>query len=128
MRPIADMSRAEIDALKRVGFWWSDDRPQLPHPRDLVDPVWRASEGERVLGYLEEAYCLPYFYLGYSWCRLGCPTTAGLGSEDHTDGTYLFPEGLSHYVRMHAVRPPSEFLEHVRAHDYHVPKLRTASS
>ena len=128
MRPIADLSRTEIAALKRVGFWWSDERPHLPHPRDFVDPVWQASEGPRVLGYLEEAYCVPYFAAGYAWCRLGCPDwTDGLGSEDRTDGTYLFPEGLSHYVRVHAVRPPTEFLEHLRANNYRVPRLPAIS-
>ena len=128
MRAIADLSRAEIGALKRVGFWRSDEKPELPHPADFVDPAWRASEGEQVLLYLEEAYGLPYFPLGWSWCRLGCPGIPNdIGTNDLTDGTYLFPEGLAHYVRLHGVRPPTEFLEHLRANNYHVPKLRTLS-
>jgi hypothetical protein len=82
-----------------------------------------------VLQYLEEAYGLPYHYLGWSWCRLGCPRIPDdIGTDDFTDGTYLFPEGLAHYVRRHAVRPPTEFLEHVRANNYHVPKLRTPNN
>jgi hypothetical protein len=127
MRPVADLSRAEIGALKRVCFWRSDKEPELPHPADFVDPAWRASEGERVLLYLEEAYGLRH-YLGPSWCRFGCPgPPRDIGTADLTDGTYLFPEGLAHYVRLHAVRPPTEFLEHVRANNYRVPKLRTLS-
>jgi hypothetical protein len=127
MRAVADPSWLEIRGLKRVGFWRSDEEPELPHPADSVDPAWRVSEGEQVLLYLEQAYGLRYF-LGPSWCRLGCPGPPGdIGTADLTDGTYLFPEGLAHYVRVHAVRPPTEFLEHLRANNYQVPKLRTLS-
>jgi hypothetical protein len=123
MRQIADLSDAEIRALKRVGFWRSEREPDLPHPGESVDPAWRASEGERLLSYLEQAYGVPYAWCGHSWCRLGCPDISDIGSQDRTDGTYLFPEGLAHYVRVHAVRPPNEFLEHVRVNNYRVPEL-----
>jgi hypothetical protein len=124
MRAIADLSDAEIRALKRVGFWRSEREPDLPHPRDSVDPAWRTFEGERLLSYLHQAYGLPYSYFGPSWCRLGCPDDLpDIGTQDRTDGTFLFPEGLAHYVRVHAVRPSNEFLEHVRANDYRVPEL-----
>ena len=36
------------------------------------------------------------------------------GNLDLTDGVYLWPEGLAHYVREHDVRLPDEFTEHVR--------------
>jgi len=128
VRKTADLSGAEIRALKQVGFWWSEERPDLPHPRDAVDPDWFDSEGEQLLSYLEQAHHLPYAYFGFSWCRLGCPDIpADIGTQDLTDGTYLFPEGLMHYVRVHAVRPPHEFLEHVRAQGYRAPKLPTLS-
>ena len=67
---------------------------------------------------------LPYACAGPSWCRLGCPDIPGdIGTQDRTDGTYLFPEGLAHYVRVHAVRPAEAFLEHLRANNYRVPRL-----
>jgi hypothetical protein len=34
-------------------------------------------------------------------------------SLELTDGTFLWPEGLTHYVRDHAVRLPDRFFEHV---------------
>jgi hypothetical protein len=124
MRSIADLSEAEICALKRVGFWRSDEEPDLPHPRDFVDAAWYTAEGERVLEYLEQAYALPYAWCGSSWCRLGCPDIPrDIGTQDRTDGTFLFPEGLAHYVRVHAVRPPVEFLKHLHATNYCIPDL-----
>jgi len=35
------------------------------------------------------------------------------GSRDLTDGDYLWPEGLSHYVLAHGVRLPTEFAAHI---------------
>jgi hypothetical protein len=36
-----------------------------------------------------------------------------MGSSDLTDGTWLWPEGLAHYVRKHDVVLPEEFIAHV---------------
>lgn len=129
MRPIAALSEMEIEALRRVGFWRSDGEPNLPDPRDFVDLAWRESEGDRVLEYLDSAYDLPYVCAGFSFCRLGCPDIpCDIGTQDRTDGRYLFPEGLAHYVRVHSIRPPEEFLEHIRANDFRVPNLPVLSS
>lgn len=124
MPEVVDLSDDEIRALIRVGFWCSEEEPELPHPRDFIDGSWRASEGERVLEYLRQAYGLPYVCAGPSSCRLGCVDfPEDIGTQDRTDGTYFFPEGLAHYVRVHAVRPPEAFLEHLRSNNYVVPKL-----
>ena len=32
-----DLTRSQINDLKRAGFWWSDYEPELPHPREYVD-------------------------------------------------------------------------------------------
>lgn len=37
-----------------------------------------------------------------------------MGHRDLTDGVYVWPEGLAHYVKAHAVRLPDDFLAHVR--------------
>jgi hypothetical protein len=36
------------------------------------------------------------------------------GSAEFTDGTYVWPEGLAHYVDEHHVRLPEAVLEHIR--------------
>jgi hypothetical protein len=48
--------------------------------------------------------------MGYSECRL---CGARNGSLELTDGVYVWPDGLSHYVRQHSVRLPTAFTDHV---------------
>ena len=38
----------------------------------------------------------------------------------------MYPESLQHYISEHAVKPPEEFLEHLRALDFQVPQLPSA--
>jgi hypothetical protein len=113
-----------MNALLPVGFWWSEDEPLLPHPRDFVDESWDEDERRRVIAYLESAYLMPYVSCGPSWCRLGCPgIPADIGCQELTDGTWLFPEGLAHYVRHHGVKPPEAFLDHLRGSGFTMPDL-----
>ena len=49
--------------------------------------------------------------MGLSDCRL-CGRVNG--SAEFTDGVYLWPEGLAHYVREHSVKLPNEVLAHIR--------------
>lgn len=48
--------------------------------------------------------------MGSSRCRI-CSCLNGC--RDLTDGYYLWPEGLAHYVLDHSVRLPTEFLKHI---------------
>lgn len=41
----------------------------------------------------------------------------GLGCAERTDGIFVWPEGLVHYVESHDVRLPEEFTQHVLAHE-----------
>jgi hypothetical protein len=43
-----------------------------------------------------------------------------MGSQDLTDGVWVWPEGLAHYVSAHSVRLPEMFLEQARNHRYKV--------
>jgi hypothetical protein len=111
------LTDSQIDDLKRVGFWWSPDEPELPHPRDYVDQSWDYSERDRAISYLEQSYHLTRISPGWSWCRFGChggKDWPELGDGECTDGVWLFPEGFLHYVQHHAVKPPPDFLEHMR--------------
>ena len=47
---------------------------------------------------------------GTSWCRV-CGKANG--SAEHTDGVYLWPKGLAHYVCEHGVRPPVSVIRHI---------------
>lgn len=50
------------------------------------------------------------YYMGYSPCRL-CGMNNG--ALELSDGVYVWPEGLRHYVVDHDVRLPQEFVSHV---------------
>jgi hypothetical protein len=122
LRCTADLSDEAVRQLTRVGFWWSEQTPDLPHPRDYVDLKWNPTERQGVVHYLESAYHTPFVSCGWSWCRFGCQ--GWNGTRNLTDGTYLFPEGFVHYVRDHFVRPDEPFLDHVRALNLRMPELQ----
>ncbi len=126
-RVLASMAMSQLDQMPRFGYWRSPEEPDLPHPGDFVDASWDAAERRKVIEYLDDAYQIPMVSCGPSWCRMGCAgVPEDIGTQDLTDGVWLFPEGLVHYVRHHAVRPPEAFLEHLRGRDFQQADLRTA--
>lgn len=116
-----------------------DAEDQRPHPARLVDEEWGETVAARAVALYALSGFLESFELGYSFCRLGCGS-GGDGGEKHgksgdgssaapgggaaasgpadrsmgcctlTDGKYVWPEGLAHYVLEHAVRPPEDFI------------------
>src|SRR5687768_18516628 len=91
-----------------IGYWRSGDG--WPDPRDLIDGSWSDQERELVASYFEQGF-VAWAFAGFSDCRL-CGKLNG--SAEFTDGVYLWPEGLAHYVREHSVKLPDEVLVHVR--------------
>jgi hypothetical protein len=113
-RPVAGQ-KARKDLIQ-VGFWRDimakhsilDD---LPDPRDLVQPGWMKDQRPVILAYLNSGRRVEQ-YLGYSYCRFGC-SEMDMGTADLSDGTYIWPEGLAHYVQHHEVPLPDDFLAHI---------------
>lgn len=93
-----------------IGFWRTtpNSTEELPWPTESYDPRWDDRERLHVAAYLDcgQEHAA---YKGSSTCRI-CGRSNG--SRDFTDGTYLWPEGYSHYVRDHKVKPPQEFIDH----------------
>jgi hypothetical protein len=106
-----------MTARKRVGFWRDPGDPStasLPDPHDFVDPDWHPRERAAVLGHLRNGEFVRYWQ-GHSWCRFRCGiANSEMGAGDFTDGTWVWPEGFAHYLEAHGVKPPEEFLAHVR--------------
>jgi hypothetical protein len=106
--------------LKAIGFWIRDLRDEsYPAPQELVGEL--PEERRRSLTQYLESGATFEQYLGYAWCRFVCgaPTESGaapmntrVGTRDLTDGTWVWPEGLAHYVREHGIVLPEEFMEH----------------
>ena len=98
--------------LQLIGYWRSESyESPYPDPKDFVDPTWDRAKREIVAGYLVRGRKL-YQYRGLSPCRF-CDKY--VGSTELTDRTYLWPEGLAHYLTEHFVRLPDEFISHVEA-------------
>ncbi|MFL6172915.1 MAG: hypothetical protein ACJ716_08480, partial [Marmoricola sp.] len=97
-----------------IGYWSGgyglDDG--WPDVSGFVDPSW--DEDERIdVGLYLQSGLVARAWMGYSPCRL-CDEQKN-GNLDLTDGVYIWPEGLAHYVREHQVRLPRDFVAHVRA-------------
>jgi hypothetical protein len=96
--------------VRLIGYWREERDDRWPDPRDLVDETWDERENSLVAAYLEEGF-RPWAFAGYSHCRF-CGKANGCAEV--TDGVYLWPEGLAHYVREHSVRLPDDVLDHIK--------------
>ena len=106
--------------LKAIGFWIRDlGDESYPAPQELVGAL--PAERRRSLTHYLESGATFEQYLGYAWCRFMCGGSTQsvsdsmdtrLGSRELTDGTWVWPEGLAHYVREHGIVLPEEFMEH----------------
>ena|ERR1700722_831264 len=98
--------------LKPIG-WWIETltNEELPAPQELVTDI-PSDERGALTRYLANG--LPLIqYRGYSWCRFGCGIDdLKMGSWDFTDGIWVWPEGLAHYVGVHSVGLPEAFIKY----------------
>lgn len=121
-------SLAQRPPLKGVGYWQSapidppveDDR--FPNPLVLVCSAWRTGERKRILAYLRTGRTYAQ-WRGVSYCRFRCGIpSAEMGSRCLTDGEWVWPQGLHHYVEHHHVRLPDEFVADMRRNHWQVPE------
>ena len=96
--------------LIAIGFWADYSHPYWPHPRELVNGDADEREREELAGYLDRGIIVAV-YRGWSDCRI-CGYNQN-GHADLSDGAYLWPEGLAHYIREHQVWLPRQFTTHV---------------
>ena len=96
--------------LEMVGYW-SNGNDSWPKPEELIDDTWSLDEREDVASYLNHGL-KARVYLGKAMCRI-CGVT--LGYMDLTDGHYMWPQGLEHYVLEHSVRLPTWFVNHAQS-------------
>jgi hypothetical protein len=98
--------------LISLGFWGGPATdPSWPAVTEFVDLHWDVEERAFVADYLDRGL-VARSYMGYSRCRI-CGRDNG--ALEFSDGTFVWPEGLAHYVRDHGVRLPEPFVAHARA-------------
>lgn len=96
-----------------IGYWSGGHGERgWPDVGDFVDESWDEDERLHIGIYLRHGL-VARAWMGYSPCRLCDKATNG--NLDLTDGTYIWPEGLAHYVLGHNVRLPQEFVAHVQS-------------
>lgn len=96
--------------LTAIGYWIQGvDHSTYPPPQELVcdyDPPIR----EAVARYLKNGIRIRA-YGGWSSCRFYCGIESEkMGDSDCSDGVWMWPQGLYHYVENHSVRLPDEFI------------------
>ena len=93
--------------LTLIGYWLNEHESGWPDAHSFVDSTWSTDERDAVVEWLESGIGIRFF-LGLSTCRLcGRPN----GSSEASDGTFLWPVGLAHYVREHGVRLPTPLIQ-----------------
>lgn len=108
-----------MNKLKAIGFWKENyGNNQYPNPKTLVGNKWNKETKENVVKYLKSGKGIST-WLGYSWCRFNCGiSNQKMGDKDLTDGYWLWPEGLVHYVEFHNIMLPDEFLYYISTNQY----------
>lgn len=108
--------------MTAVGYWVEvpPGPVPLPDPQVLVDPGWLPDDRPRVCEYLRAGHTWVH-WRGVSFCRIGGCGVGSNGSRCLTDGEFVWPEGLAHYVERHAVRLPDWFVGRMREHGWRVP-------
>lgn len=115
-----------IEPAGLLGYWCESSPAQylgFPDPAALVAPDWERKRRADIVSYLR-AGTPQAQYMGYSTCRFADCThrdRSCLGSADLTDGQWIWPEGLWHYVHDHAVRLPDEFVASAAKRNFVIP-------
>lgn len=102
------------EKLILIGYWFSGDKDDCdyPNPSTLINEEfyeinWKLEN--KLVGYLMAGKPCN-FYRGSSECRIcGCR----LGCFERTDGIYIWPDKLEHYIMNHKVVLPTEFNDYV---------------
>lgn len=89
-----------------IGYWYSEYEPKLPFPIENSSQL-SISNREKLISYLKLNHST-IRYLGLSECRI-CHKDNG--STDVFDDKYVWPEGLVHYIEIHNVELPEEFVK-----------------
>lgn len=103
------------ESLVEVGFWRSDG----VHPAELCSAAAaRIAPDSDIITYITRGAFVESAELGFSFCRIpGCALqsrgNAAMGSATMTDGVWVWPEGLHHYVAAHGLALPPRFLLHM---------------
>lgn len=84
---------------------------------DWVDEETDPQATRRVAHYLQAAPVVMAAQAANETCDI-CGSEIGNSSAWKSDGAWVWPEGLEHYVSSHAVRVPDSFYRHMAENDF----------
>jgi hypothetical protein len=94
-----------VGVFREIGLWENPGAPDLPEVSGFIDEDQESFDRNEIAARLEAGARTDRAYMGYSTCRI---CGAQNGSGEKTDGRFIWPEGLAHYVWAHRVRLPDE--------------------
>jgi hypothetical protein len=94
-----------------IGFWYNKHHPEFPK---VVEGEYKNSTISKNLKRVE-GMARATMYRGISTCRL-CGIANGNVEFEYIRGgeTYVWPEGLHHYLLKHGIKPPEGLAKLVR--------------
>lgn len=98
--------------MKRVGFW-SSPAQSLEGTQEVRVAAGHLTDEETtaILSFIE-ASKVHASYRGFAGCRvLGCREWLGTCDMVTPCGEFIFPDKYEHYLVMHGVRPPEDFIQ-----------------
>jgi hypothetical protein len=114
MTPATDWNNRWFGVWRETGATYS----ACPSVQDFMDSAALAEfDKGRLVRYLETAHVVASTSRLAFPCVL-CGARHGGSLSYRTDGEWLWPDDLGHYVSEHNVAPPRAMLEHVAGHRY----------
>ena len=100
----------QVLEILKIGYWSAENEYQdYPSARDFIGEHTYPGQ-QKIIEYLQQGSPMPWITPGVSECRI-CGFSNR--SRDLSDGKYMWPEGLAHYLQEHNLRLPQEFEDHV---------------
>ena len=98
------------------GLWKASDADpaQVPLFTDVIDPAWDPPDLKDILAYLRNCPVALASGAGAGACPLCGESLNDLGCQ-RSDGVWVWPASLEHYVGRHHVRLPDRMVEQIRA-------------
>lgn len=104
------------------GVWTTADSApfEVPVFSEVVDATWRPHDLDRLVEYLR-ACPVSITSSMRPVPRTLCDHLLPEPSAQRSDGVWVWPSSLSHYVAQHHVRLPDRLVERIRGREYRVP-------
>ncbi len=104
------------------GLWKNSeaDPTQVPLFEEIVDAGWNPPDLADILAYLRNCPVAIASRPLSEPCPM-CEETLGDLTAQRSDGVWVWPASLEHYVSRHNVRLPDRMVEHIRGRGYTPP-------